>query len=449
MNIQKKVIDGQEIREIENGKFIAIGQKVMPHMTKESLINNDSLEISGINDTSVLLDKNTLARHILCVGAIGSGKSVTMYHIINKIREKSTAEDVFVFFDAKGDYLHEFYEEGDFVLSNEIEKIKGAVNWNIFEEIMSIPVEKREEGIREFSASLFKEDIERSSSPVFSIGARDVFSGILIAISRQIEEENIMWDNKKLVEWVKKASLKTIRNLLLPHKDLAWIRNLINNEAEETNQSFIIHLNQNIFNIFSGEFCKEGNFSIKKALNEKNGRAIFLEYDLANGNILRPIYTLLIDLAMKESLGRSKSKGNVYFILDEFPLIPKLNYIESSLNFGRSLGVKVIAGIQNIGQVTNTYGDTYGMSIISGFGTAFTFKLNDELSRQTIKGRHGGNKILINMLSTNVSKGVQDIYMDSTVIEDRHISELRVGQCIVSPYNGEPFRFYPIMYKGR
>lgn len=449
MNTQKVIIDGQQIREIARGQFIMPGQTILPHMKKQDFLNNGELIIKGVDDTAVILDKNALARHILCLGAIGSGKSVTMYHIIKDIRSKATKDDVFVFFDAKGDYLKEFYKHGDYVVSNDLEKVDGAINWNIFEDIMSIHPEKREDGIREISASLFKEDIERSSAPVFSIGARDIFSGILIAITRDIDDNGTEWDNEKLVQWLKKATIITIRNLLVKHKDLAWIRNLVSNDMEGANQSFLVHLNQNIFNIFSGEFAKGGGFSMKRCIKEKGGKAIFLEYDLANGNILRPIYTLLIDLAMKESLGRSKTEGNVYFILDEFPLIPKLNYMDNALNFGRSLGVKVIAGIQNVGQVLETYGESGGMSIISGFGTIFTFKLNDEVSRQTVKGRHGANKVVMKMLSTNVAKGVQDIYMDSSVIEDSHISDLRIGQCIISPFNGEPFKFYPVMYEGR
>ena len=52
------------------------------------------------------------------------------------------------------------------------------------------------------------------------------------------------------------------------------------------------------------------------------------------------MYRLLIDLALKEALGRSHSAGDVYMIIDEFKLLPKLQHIDDALNFGRSLREK-------------------------------------------------------------------------------------------------------------
>ena len=238
---------------------------------------------------------------------------------------------------------------------------------------------------------------------------------------------------------MKKATDITIRNLLKPYEDLKWVRNYINKDnSASTNQSYIVHLYQNLFNVFSGGFAQAGDFSIKEALRNKGGKAIFLEYDLENGilyiyiktylmyfqedllkleifqlrkllrnkggkaifleydlengNVLKPVYTLMLDLAMKDVLGRSTSEGNVYFILDEFPLIPKLSYMDNALNFGRSLGVKVIAGIQNVGQVEYVYEQALARSIISGFGTVFAFRLFDEESRNVVATRHGRTK---------------------------------------------------------
>lgn len=454
MKINKTIIDGQSLIELNDGEVVRIGEerkKLLPHMTIISESCNGVPYIEGANNTKLVLDEKVLARHILCAGAIGSGKSVTMYHIINGVRKHCNENDMFIFFDAKGDYLKEFYQDGDYVISNDINPPKGTVYWNVFEDIMAVDKEKREDVIREIAASLFKEDIENSSNPVFAAGARDIFSGILIAITRNMEITNEEWNNYKLVEWIKGASDKTIRILLKEHKDLKWIRSYISKDNKQsTNQSYLTHIYQNILSIFSGGFSKVGDFSINKAVNGGKGKAIFLEYDLSNGNILKPVYTLILDLAMKEILGRRAGKkyGSVYFILDEFPLIPQLNYMDNALNFGRSLGVKVIAGIQNMGQVENCYGDILGKSIISGFGTLFSFRLNDQKSRDVVQGRYGNNKVVINMLS-NSADGIKDMYIDGRVIEDKDINDLSIGQCIVLPFNGEPFKFYPVMYKER
>ena len=85
---------------------------------------------------------------------------------------------------------------------------------------------------------------------------------------------------------------------------------------------------------------------MRNAVRGKGGRAIFVEYDLAVGETLAPVYRLLIDQALKEALSRNENTGQVYVIADEFKLLPKLQHIDDALNFGRGLGVRVVAGIQ-------------------------------------------------------------------------------------------------------
>ena len=80
---------------------------------------------------------------------------------------------------------------------------------------------------------------------------------------------------------------------------------------------------------------------MRKSIRGKGNLKIFIEYDLTVGETLTPMYRLLIDLALKEALGRSHSAGDVYMIIDEFKLLPKLQHIDDALNFGRSLGIKV------------------------------------------------------------------------------------------------------------
>ena len=97
----------------------------------------------------------------------------------------------------------------------------------------------------------------------------------------------------------------------------------------------------------------------------------------------------MFDLALKEALGRKKSQGDVYLICDEFRLIPYLQHIDDGVNFGRSLGVKVIAGLQSINQLTEAYGEYGGKNILAGFSSVFAFRANDVYTRDYIVGLHG------------------------------------------------------------
>ena len=46
----------------------------------------------------------TLSKHIMLLGGIGTGKSNAFYHIISRLQDKTTANDVMVIFDTKGDF---------------------------------------------------------------------------------------------------------------------------------------------------------------------------------------------------------------------------------------------------------------------------------------------------------------------------------------------------------
>ncbi|MEH7254440.1 type IV secretion system DNA-binding domain-containing protein [Neobacillus niacini] len=430
--LQNNVLDGQTLGILEAGTVIGKGKS--------------KVGIRGNQNTGITLHEGLLARHILTLGAIGSGKSNTMYHVIEAVRKTMSDDDVMVVFDAKGDYLEKFYHPGDYVISNSLDPHPGTVNWNIYKDILLTPKEKRQETIREITSALFKEDIENSQAPVFGMGARDILAALLDIQVQEMEAGKKEWNHERLIEYTRDSTDLILRNLFLEYPEHKWVRNYIQKDGGSTTQSFMVHFYQTIYKLFSGSFGKAGDFSIREAVTKKGGKAIFLEYDLASGNVLESVYTVLLDLAMKEVLGRSKSGGNVYFVLDEFPLIPKLNYMDNALNFGRSLGVKVIAGIQNIGQVEYRYGKSLAGSILSGFGSVFAFRLFDFESRNFVSGRHGKSKKWVSLLSSNFNKGVQDTLIDGHVVEDWDIVKLNIGECVVSLPNGEPFMFYPTEY---
>jgi Type IV secretion-system coupling protein DNA-binding domain len=131
----------------------------------------------------------------------------------------------------------------------------------------------------------------------------------------------------------------------------------------------------------------------------------------------------------------------VFFVLDEFALLPQLSHISNGINFGRSLGLKFIVGTQNVNQVLKAYGGEVGPSILSGFGTVFAFRLMDDASRGLVRQRFGANRKQITTHAHVRSEGVQQLVVTGNVIEDWALSGLATGQCIVSLPDGAPFFF--------
>ena len=159
------------------------------------------------------------------------------------------------------------------------------------------------------------------------------------------------------------------------------------------------------------------------------------------GRMLSPIYSLLFDMAIKEALCRSKSDGNVFFVTDEFSLLPNLSHVDDAVNFGRSLGIKFMIGIQNVNQIFDNYGEERGKSLLSGFLTSVCFRVTDEASRNYIKGLFGTNRKKEVFMSSVSGRGVTEQIRDSNVVEDWDVLRLRIGEAIIGLPGIEPFIF--------
>lgn len=393
---------------------------------------------SNNNDTYVPIDENLLSRHIMLLGGIGTGKTNAFNQIIRQLRESMSTDDIMIIFDTKGDFYKEFYRKGDIVISND-ETATGSDGqdyWNIFNEIELD--EHMEENIVEIAKSLFHQKLEKTNQPFFPNAAKDLFSAILTHFSRNPELNS---NNEELRKFLDSSPTSEIREMLKQHEDLKSMVSYIFDDKSPQTQGVISELQQLSREIFLGNFKKNGTLSMRNIVRSKGGKFVFIEYDLGIGNMLSPIYSLLFDLAIKEALCRKKSEGNVYFITDEFSLIPNLQHVDDAVNFGRSLGVKFMIGIQNIDQVYENYGENRARSLLSGFLTSVCFRVNDYKSKEYIKDLHGVNRKKEIYMASVQGRGIVENVRDSNVVEDWDITRLKLGQAIIGFPGQEPFLF--------
>jgi type IV secretory pathway TraG/TraD family ATPase VirD4 len=396
------------------------------------------IDLSG-REIRIPLSDDTLSKHILFLGGIGMGKTNSIFQIISQLREKMSPNDVMLIFDTKGDFYNSFYRRGDIVISND-EKATGPAGpdyWNIFNEIEQDS--SMEENIIEMARSLFYEKSQRSSQPFFPNAARDLFTGILMHYCRSVgcEERN----NQILRDFLDRSPSAEIRGMLQKYDDLKAMVSYIAEDKSPQTQGVISELQQLVREIFVGNFRKAGSLSIRQAVRTKGARAVFIEYDLGIGSMLTPIYCLLMDLAIKEALCRKKSEGNVWFIIDEFRLIPNLQHVDDGVNFGRGLGAKFIIGVQNVEQLFHSYGQPLARSILSGFLTTVAFRVGDSTTRTFIQEMFGKNRKRDSYMSSVQTRGMIEEVHEANVVEDWDISRLSIGQAIIGLPGAEPFLF--------
>jgi hypothetical protein len=402
----------------------------------------DCLAVLEGSDGIIRFDTDLLSKHVLFLGSIGSGKTNAMLQVVRELRESAGADDVFVIFDTKGDYLAEVFREDDVVLSNDRHPGPNGRFWNIFEDLLSADLDERGDEIFEIASTIFAEQLDNAGENLFfAAGARDVFAAALDAMAREEARHSNDTLRKRL-----EASREDLAELIGAHEDLAGARHYLTGDGNAP-RAVMAFMQQSVRAAFSGAFRQPGDFSVRRFVRTKGARALFVEYDIASGTLLLPIYRVLLDLAIKEALGRQRARGNVFIVMDEFSLLPKLSHVTNGINFGRSLGLKFLAGTQNVRQVYHAYDEDVGNAILSGFGTVVAFRLMDQTSRELVSERFGANRKQVTSELAVRAKGLQQDVVLGKVIEDWTLSQLEVGESIVSLPTGSPFFFRVTEYK--
>ncbi|MEE0913152.1 MAG: type IV secretion system DNA-binding domain-containing protein [Ruminococcus sp.] len=397
------------------------------------------------------LGEDVISKHMMLVGGTGCGKSTLFYHIIEQIKRKMTADDVMIIFDSKGDFYSKFYSKKDCVIGNSSQYINQSEKWNIFKEILADGWDDRQVMLntQEICKALFSDRTKgNNNNPFFPNAARDLLAAIIIASIRLgVDDKSFVSEtfyNNKIKEFLDSSSGQDLCDYLDGFDDMRSVLSYIEGDSAQS-QGVLAEMYSVIRDVFIGVFAEKGKFSMRNFVRRKGGRTLFIEYDLSIGSVLTPMYKMLFDLALKEALGRTKSQGNVYLICDEFKLLPNLEHIDDGVNFGRSLGVKVFAGLQSIEQLFEIYGQSRGKNLAAGFSSIIAFRANDVTTREYISNLHGKNMVLEQYRMMNNTM-VEEKRIGSTV-EDWDLNSLRVGEAIVGLPFAPPFRFYFEMYR--
>lgn len=164
-----------------------------------------------------------LSRHIMLLGGIGTGKSNSFYQILDQISHRLTPEDVVIIFDTKGDFLKNFYRQGDVVISNDKQAVgpDGKEDyWNIFQEIGQGP--NKEAAVLEIAKSLFKEACEKTSQVFFPAAARDIFMAAMLHFIRYADDtgDRRFLNNEDFLDFLKSKKSYELREMLESYPDL-------------------------------------------------------------------------------------------------------------------------------------------------------------------------------------------------------------------------------------
>lgn len=428
-------------------KDLLLGHSIKNN-TAPPINTEDFIRLQGTangRSSSFGISECVIQKHLLLMGGTGSGKTNSLKLILPQIQNHMNDNDIALVFDSKLDF-DAFHADSDYVISCRDDFRGCPAIWNIFMDVVADGWSKSEisSNADEIAEVIFADALISSSQPFFPRAARDIFAAVVKAmafIGIADKQYRIQYmNNQALIIYLSSLNAQKLQEFLTPIPELTGVLKYVGDGRSEQSLGVFAELQSVVSKVFSRFFSLDGRFSVRKAVKERGGKTLFIEYDPSKGKSLQPVYQVLVDLFLKEALSTSKkSSGRVFVICDELKMLPHLNHFEDALNFGRSLGVAVIAGIQSMQQLYEVYGEYGAKNIASAFQSIMLFRTNDEASRSFVKSIFGKNVTTIQYMTPS-GKAVEE-KVDGYCVEDWDILDLHCGEAIIGLPYIPPFRF--------
>lgn len=401
-------------------------------------------------DASIPVPDSLLSMGLLFIGSAGSGKTNTMLSLASQVLSLLEKDDIAVFFDMKGDYKDIFYVDGDVSLS----ATDGYFVWNLFDELIPFLEDEYllDMHIKELCQYLYK-GRESSEQPYFVNAAREVTEALLRYFLLEAQESG---DTSRLNNAALKGFIQGLdssgddnydayRQVLSMYErfkgTLTYIppRDLNDRSA----YGVITEITGMAGDVLAGAFGASSRtdryVSAAGFAREGGGKALFLEYDPTLPASQSYVFRFFVDNLIASRGDPNLPTGKTYLFLDEFAMLPKLEYLDRALSHFRSKGVCVIAGLQSTEQMNARYPEATAKLILESFQSVVAFRCESS-SIQWFQNMIGNARV--RERTTAPGGGLEySRPRDRKCVEDWEMRELPCGGAFVKLVDQLPFRF--------
>lgn len=318
----------------------------------------------------LVIDRAREVEHIGLFGTTGSGKSTILRSLADQIIKRG---DRAVLHDTKGDVIAGLPTES-FVFMAPHDQRSHA--WDVAQDIATT------QDARELSARL----VPDSREPMWSGAAREILTGIIVSLQRCKPR---MWSWQDLAD-VAFLPLVDLRTLLEAHYPAA--AGYVELDAEtgapsRTTHGIMITLWADVVGIILplaaawGDVPTKRRFSLTAWIADDQGKlpkVLVLQrsprYPKLSTAWIGAAVESLANVAAGPDLSESERR-RVFFVLDEFAQLGKVNAFRQLLEVGRSKGVAAVLALQDIQQLISLYGEPNAKSILTLLGLKIIGKL--------------------------------------------------------------------------
>lgn len=349
---------------MERGEAVEGNEKSFKKSVGTKLKKADGIRIHR----DVRIPRNRESEHILIAGATGAGKSQALTHIIESVRER---KDRAIIFDIKGDYTAQLANpdecNGVYLIAPwDVRSIK----WNIAADISA-------DNASDF-AEAFIPKSGSESNPYFVEAAQDVLTGCIEYLCTTKPQA---WSWRNLKDLL--ASVERISDALqeIGHASGQHIQLKQDGSVTPQTQGVIGSLRAPLksLDIIAKHWDTAGGTSIVNQFMRDGAKGtLILAARPDKQSVATPLIAGLLALLMQKGLALSDSKERrIWFICDELGALPKISKLVDLITLGRSKGLCLVAGIQDLGRIYAKYGRDETTTIASQFGTHLIGRLGD------------------------------------------------------------------------
>ena len=300
------------------------------------------------------LVKDSETRHILITGTTGSGKSVCMMELMDKIRNRAQRAIVY---DDSGTFIKHYYRQGRDIILNPLDKRCPA--WNIWQDGNDLA------DFEAMAASLMPLHLS-GSDPFWIHSARTIFSTLANKL-KVLGNPNTraflrpMFSSDDSLNTLLQGTVAEV----LTSESLEKMALSIKSTLATYCKSFLYLQDES-----------QPLFSIKKWIqNETNDSWIFVATSADKLEALKPLISVWIDVAARNLLSLTPSfDRRIWFLIDELASLHRLSSLSLLLSQGRKYGVCNVTAFQDIHQLRSIYGRDEAEALLAMYNTNLCYR---------------------------------------------------------------------------
>jgi type IV secretory pathway TraG/TraD family ATPase VirD4 len=355
-------------------------------------------------------------RHILIVGQSGSGKSNLTFLHIKAIRH---AKRRVVANDFKGNLVERCYRPECDLILNPLDA--RGVGWTLFNDI---------ETMLDLAAIVgILVPLGKGTEIFWNSAARDVLRGV-IAYCYKFGERTNRDLCRALTSSIEEIA-EMCRATEAGRAGYRYLQDSCAKLAEDIIAVLTTHVNWL-------EFAPDGDFSLRRWVEKPGDVTIFITSLDEAADIMKPYLSLVTELAAKRLLSLQEIEdpdNTIYLLLDELGNMHRLPSVKRLLTAGRSKGVVVEVGIQDLASVVSVYGPEDTKTIINNCGSKMIMNLGESEVAEICSDLCGDEDVWQSSVSYSIDPDAKKVTENHSrqqktrrVVTSTELRRLHVGQ---------------------